>query len=210
LDKEEFNCMDGLDLAKVVWITLWMVHERSKPIRMAKIEILECLMRAYTPINYNMVVLIRQDLTYKKMAFDDMLERIINHEMYIEEANHIKNLYKGVTTTKKQEIALKTSKKSKNKQAVVESSSEEEEQEQEQEQEQEEEEEDSFECDAEDMALFMRKFKKYLNKKKFSKGDKKFNAKSKTKRICYNCSKHGYFIANCRFEHRDDDDDKKE
>jgi hypothetical protein len=68
---------------------------------MAKIEILECLMRAYTPINYNMVALIRQDLTYKKMAFDDMLERIINHEMYIEEANHIKNLYKGVTTTKK-------------------------------------------------------------------------------------------------------------
>jgi hypothetical protein len=27
LDNEEFNCMDGLDLAKVVWITLWMVHE---------------------------------------------------------------------------------------------------------------------------------------------------------------------------------------
>jgi hypothetical protein len=90
---------------------------------------------------------------------------------------------------------------------VVESSSEEEEQEQEQEEEKEE--EDSFECDPEDMALFIRKFKKYLNKKKFSKGDKKFNAKSKTKRICYNCSKHGYFIANCRFEHRDDDDDKK-
>jgi hypothetical protein len=40
---------------------------------------------------------------------------------------------------------------------VVESSSKEEE----------EEEEDSSECDAEEMALFMRKFKKYMNKKKF-------------------------------------------
>jgi hypothetical protein len=55
----------------------------------------------------------------------------------------------------------------------------------------------------------MRKFKKYMNKKKFSKGDKKFNTKSTTKRICYNCGKHCHFIANCPFEHRDDDDDKK-
>jgi flagellar hook assembly protein FlgD len=80
---------------------------------------------------------------------------------------------------------------------VVESSSEE------------EEEEDSSECDAEEMALFMTKFKKYMNKKKLSKGDKKFNTKSTTKRKCYNCGKHGHFIANCPFEHRDDDDDKK-
>jgi hypothetical protein len=43
--------------------------------------------------------------------------------MHIEEANHIKNLYKGVTITKKQEIAFKASKKRKNKQVVVESSS---------------------------------------------------------------------------------------
>jgi hypothetical protein len=41
------------------------------------------------------------------MTFDDVLGRIINHEMYIEEANHIKNLYKGITTSKKQDIALK-------------------------------------------------------------------------------------------------------
>jgi hypothetical protein len=35
------------------------------------------------------------------MISDDVLGRIINHDMYIEEANHIKNLYKGVSTTKK-------------------------------------------------------------------------------------------------------------
>jgi hypothetical protein len=44
--------------------------------------------------------------------------------------------------------------------------------------------------------------------KKFSKGDKKFNTKSTTKRICYNYGKQGYFIANCPFEHRDDDNNK--
>jgi hypothetical protein len=58
----------------------------------------ERLMRVYTPMNYNMVALIHQDPTYKKMASDDMLGRIINHEMYIEEVNHIKNLYNGVST----------------------------------------------------------------------------------------------------------------
>jgi hypothetical protein len=159
-------------------------------------------MRAYTPLNYNVVALFHQDLTYKRMTSDDMLERIINYEMYIEEANHINNLYKGVTTTNKQEIALKASKKSKNKQVVVERSGEEEEEEKEKE-------EDSSECDAEEMILFMRKFKKYMNKKKFSKGDKKFNTKLTTKRICYNCDKHDHFIANYSFEHRHDDDDNK-
>jgi hypothetical protein len=145
VDKEEFNCVDGLDEAKDIWITLRMAHEGSKPVRMAKREMLEGqlnrfvifddktpqnmfnrlkkmvnkvkvlgskkwtdhmltdrLMRAYTPMNYNVVALIHQDPTYKRMTSDDVLEKIINYEMYIEKANHIKNLYKGVTTTKKQ------------------------------------------------------------------------------------------------------------
>jgi hypothetical protein len=43
----------------------------------------ERLMLAYTPINYNVVALIHQDPAYKKMAFDDVLGRIMNHEMNI-------------------------------------------------------------------------------------------------------------------------------
>jgi hypothetical protein len=38
-------------------------------------------MRAYTPINYNVVALIRQDPTSKRMTSDDVFKRIINHEM---------------------------------------------------------------------------------------------------------------------------------
>jgi hypothetical protein len=41
VDKEEFNCVDGLDVAKDVWTTLWMAHEGSKHVRMTKIEMLE-------------------------------------------------------------------------------------------------------------------------------------------------------------------------
>jgi hypothetical protein len=41
------------------------------------------MMRAYAPMNYNVVALIRQDLAYKRMSSDDVLGRIMNHEMYI-------------------------------------------------------------------------------------------------------------------------------
>jgi hypothetical protein len=43
----------------------------------------ERLMMAYTPMNYNVVALIHQDPTYKKMTSDDVLGRIMNHEMNI-------------------------------------------------------------------------------------------------------------------------------
>jgi hypothetical protein len=75
----------------------------------------EHIMRANTPINYNVVALIRQDPAYKRMSSDDVIDRIMNHEMYIEETNHVKNLSKGITTIRKQEIAFKANKKSKNK-----------------------------------------------------------------------------------------------
>jgi hypothetical protein len=131
-------------VAKDVWTTLQMAHEGSKPMRKAKVEMLEDqlnhfimyddkmphemfnrlkklvnkaralgskkwtdhmltegLRMAYTPMNYNVVVLMRQDLTYKKMTSDDVLRRIMNHEMNIQEANNIKNLKKGVSTSKK-------------------------------------------------------------------------------------------------------------
>jgi hypothetical protein len=123
VDKEEFNRVDGLDEAKDIWITLRMAHEGSKPVRMAKREMLEGqlnrfiifddktpqdmfnqlkkmvnkvkvlgskkwtdrmltdrLMRAYTPMNYNVVALIHQDPTYKRMIFDDVPGRIINYD----------------------------------------------------------------------------------------------------------------------------------
>jgi hypothetical protein len=41
IDKEEFNHVDGLDVAKDVWTTLWMAHEGFKSVRKAKVEMLE-------------------------------------------------------------------------------------------------------------------------------------------------------------------------
>jgi hypothetical protein len=57
-----------------------------------------------------------------------VLGRIMNHEINIQEANNIKNLYKGISTSKKQDIALKAN-KSKKMNVLIESPSEEEEEE---------------------------------------------------------------------------------
>jgi hypothetical protein len=242
IDKEEFNHVDGLDVAKDVWTTIQMAHEGSKPMRKAKVEMLEgqlnqfimyddetphemfnwlkklvnkaralgsknwttCmlterLMMAYTPMNHNMVALICQDPTYKKMTSDDVLGRIKNHEMNIQEANNIKNLYKGISTSKKQDIALKATNKSKNKKAIIESPSEEEEEE--------EEDEDEKEYDKEEMALFIKKFNKYIKKRRPYKGGRK--EKSRLQRVCYNCGKNDHFIAQCPYERKEEDNDKK-
>jgi hypothetical protein len=53
---------------------------------------MERLMMAYTPMNYNVVALIRQHPAYKKMTSDDVLRRIMNYEMNIQGSNNIKNL----------------------------------------------------------------------------------------------------------------------
>jgi hypothetical protein len=111
----------------------------------------ERLMMAYTPMTYNVVALIHQDPAYKKMTSDDVLGRIMNHEMNIQEANNIKNLYMGVSTSKKQDITLKAN-KSKKKKVLIESPSEEEEVE--------EEEDNEREYDEDEVALFIKKFNK--------------------------------------------------
>jgi hypothetical protein len=41
IDNEEFNRVDGLDVAKDVWTTLQMAHEGSKLVRKAKVKMLE-------------------------------------------------------------------------------------------------------------------------------------------------------------------------
>jgi hypothetical protein len=217
-----------------------MAHERSKPVRKAKVEMLEGqlnwfimyddeiphemfnrlkklvnkvralgskkwtdlmlierLMMAYTPMNYNMIALIHQDPAYKKMTSNDVLRRIINHEINIQEVNNIKNLYKVVSTSKKQDIALKATNKSKKKKAIIESPSEEEE----------EEYEDEKEYDEEEMTLFIKKFNKYIKKRRPYKRDG--IEKPRSKRVCYICSKNGHFIAQCTYERKEEVNDKK-
>jgi hypothetical protein len=64
------------------------------------------------------ISLIQQDPTFKKMTLNVVLGKIINHEMLVEEAQHVKNLSKGIISSRKQDITFKASKKSKSKKVV--------------------------------------------------------------------------------------------
>jgi preprotein translocase subunit Sec63 len=92
------------------------------------------------------------------MKPEDILGRIINHEFLLEEDRYVKNLSKGILSTKKNVVALKVRKKSKKKQIQVESSSEEEQDEDE------EDEEKGY--GEEERALFIMKFNKYISKRR--------------------------------------------
>jgi hypothetical protein len=59
------------------------------------------MLRAYAVKDAMVISLIQQDPTFKRMTPDDVLGKIINHEILVEEANHIKNLSKGITSSKK-------------------------------------------------------------------------------------------------------------
>jgi hypothetical protein len=128
-----FNRLKKWVKARALWFKKWTDRILAKR-----------LMMTYTLMSYNVITLIHQDPTYKKMTSDDVLGRIINHEMDIQEANNIKNFYKGILTSKKQDIALKATNKSKKKKVIIESPSEEE-----------EDDDDEKEYDDEEMALFI-------------------------------------------------------
>jgi hypothetical protein len=155
------------------------------------------LLRAYTIRDTTLVSIIRGDPNLRRMTPEDVLATIIKHELLLEEAKYVKNLSKGIMSTKKDNIALKASKKSKKKQILVESSSEEEQ----------EDEDEENEYDEEEVTLFIKKFNKYMsNRRSFKRGKKE---RTRSKRVCYNCGKSGYFIAQYPYERREEDDDKK-
>jgi hypothetical protein len=56
------------------------------------------------------------------------------------------------------------------------------------------------------MALFIKKFNKYISKRRPFKGDKE---KTRSKKVYYNCGKNGHFIVQCPYERKDEYNDKK-
>jgi hypothetical protein len=134
--------------------------------------VIEMMLRTYAVKDTTVISLIQQDPTFKKMSPDDVLGKIINHEMLVEEAQHVKNLSKGIISSRKEDIAFKASKKSKSKRVIEERSSEEEGDD--------DSDDKSTRYGPEEMALFIRRFSKLMGKQKFFRGDKKDKFRSKT------------------------------
>jgi hypothetical protein len=166
-------------------------------------RVIDRMLRSYVIKDTMVISLIQQDTTFKKMTPNDVLSKVINHEMLVEEAQHVKNLSNGTISSRKQDNAFKASKKSKSMKVIVESSSEEEEDDDD------DSDDESTRYDLEEMALSIRRFPKLMGKQNFFKRDKKDKFRSNTKRTCYNCGKYGHYIANCPHEHREEVDNKK-
>jgi hypothetical protein len=72
----------------------------------------------------------------------------------------------------------------------------------------EEDEEDSErEYDEDEMDLFIKKFNKFIKKRRPYKGERKERPGSK--RVCYNYGKNVHFIAQCLYERKEEDNDKR-
>jgi hypothetical protein len=57
------------------------------------------------------------------------------------------------------------------------------------------------------VALFIKRFNKFIKKRRPYKGDRR--EKPRSKRVCYNCRKNGHFIAQCPYERKEEDNEKK-
>jgi hypothetical protein len=58
-------------------------------------RVIDRMLGAYAVKDTTVISFIQQDTTFKKMTPDDLLGKIINHEMLVKEAQHVKNLSKG-------------------------------------------------------------------------------------------------------------------
>jgi hypothetical protein len=85
-------------------------------------RVIDRMLRVYDVKDTTVISLIQQDPTFKKMTLDDVLGKIINHKMLVEEDQYVKNLSKGIISSKKQDIAFKATKNNKSKKVVEESS----------------------------------------------------------------------------------------
>jgi hypothetical protein len=75
------------------------------------------------------------------------------------------------------------------------------------EKEEEEEEEDEREYDEDEVALFIKRFNKFIKKRRPYKGDRR--EKPRSKRVCYNYDKNGHFITQYPYERKEEDNKKK-
>jgi hypothetical protein len=77
----------------------------------------------------------------------------------------------------------------------------------EEEEEEEEEEDNKREYDEDEATLFIKKFNKFIKRRKPYKGKRK--EKPKSKRVCYNYGMNEHFVAQCPYEWKEEDNDKK-
>jgi hypothetical protein len=62
-------------------------------------RVIDRMLRSYAIKDTIVIFLIQQDPIFKKMTPDDVLEKIINHQILVEETQHVNNLSKGIISS---------------------------------------------------------------------------------------------------------------
>jgi hypothetical protein len=174
------------------------------------------MLEAFAPRNPTLVTLIREKKRFEELSPNDVLGRILTHELMDKEIQHRKKIgeleaklnnlkvkevalhsYKSSkpTTSSKHSTSSKPS-KSKSKKVEVESST----------SDSSEDEDEGSHVEFGDMALFMKTYKKGLKKQGYKFAKRKFP--NKKKRTCYNCGSTEHFIADFPNEKRENKNDK--
>ncbi|XP_066311139.1 uncharacterized protein [Miscanthus floridulus] len=175
-------------------------------------HVVKVMLEAFAPRNPTLVTLIREKKRFEEFTPSDVLGRILTHElmeMEIQQRKKFGELEAKMENLKVKKVALKANKSNKaftssksprsrsSKVETVDSSSD-----------SSDDEDDEVSSDEiGDVALFMRKYKKGLKREwyKFMKR----RLPNKQKRKCYNCGSTEHFIADCPYENKEDNKDKK-
>jgi hypothetical protein len=178
--------------------------------------VVKVMLEAFAPRNPTLVTLIREKKRFEEFSPNDVLGRILTHELMDKEIQHrkkISELEAKLNNLKVKEVALHSNKsskpttsskhstppkpsKSKSKKVEVESST----------SDSSEHEDEVSHVEIGDMALFMKKYKRGLKKQGYKFAKRKFP--NKKKRTCYNCGSTEHFIADCPNEKRENRNDK--
>jgi hypothetical protein len=74
-------------------------------------RVIDRMLWAYVIKDKMVISLIQQDPTFKRMTPDDVLGKIISHEMLVEEVQHVKKLSKGSSLQRNKTLLSKLSRR---------------------------------------------------------------------------------------------------
>jgi hypothetical protein len=78
-------------------------------------RVIDRILRAYAVKDTIVIYLIQQDPTFKKMTLNDVLGKIINHEILVEEAQHVRTCTRGSSLQKNKTLLSKLQRRAKSR-----------------------------------------------------------------------------------------------